>query len=63
HGVTRAITIDAEHIGHGKDPWGGYRRGFAGRTHIALGDFNINYNLGPASRELEIILSVEGIRQ
>ncbi|MCW8910780.1 MAG: YceI family protein [Gammaproteobacteria bacterium] len=63
HGVSKAITIDAEHIGHGNDPWGGYRRGFAGTTSFALKDFNINYNLGPASQQVEILLSVEGIRQ
>ena len=63
HGVTKEITIDAEHIGNGTDPWGGYRRGFAGSTTFALKDFNINYNLGPASKEVEILLSVEGIRQ
>ena len=63
HGVTRPVIIEAEHIGHGDDPWGGYRRGFAGTTTLSLKDFNINYNLGPASREVEITLSVEGIRQ
>lgn len=61
--VTRPVTIDVEHIGHGKDPWGGYRRGFAGTTRIVLKDFNINYDLGPASREVELFLSIEGIRK
>ena len=63
HGVTKEITINANHIGNGKDPWGGYRRGFAGTTTFALKDFKINYNLGPASEEVEILLSIEGIRQ
>ncbi len=63
HGVTRPITIAVEQIGHGPDPWGGYRRGFEGTTRIALADFDINYNLGPKSKELHLILSVEGIRQ
>jgi polyisoprenoid-binding protein YceI len=63
HGVTRSITIDVEHIGHGSDPWGGYRRGFFGTTTLTLADFGINYNLGPASRQVQIELSVEGIRQ
>lgn len=63
HGVTRPIVIDVEHIGHGKDPWGGYRRGFAGKTTLTLKDFGINYDLGPASREVEMFLSIEGIRQ
>ena len=63
HGVTKPVTIDVEHIGHGEDPWGGYRRGFEGTTRIALADYNINYNLGPKSKEVELTLSVEGIRQ
>ena len=62
-GVTRPVTIDVEHIGHGPDPWGGYRRGFEGTTRIALADYGIDYNLGPKSKEVELTLSVEGIRQ
>ena len=63
HGVTKPITIDVEHIGHGPDPWGGYRRGFSGTTSFALADYGINYNLGPKSKEVELTLSVEGIRK
>lgn len=63
HGVTRPMTIDVHHVGHGKDPWGGYRRGFSGTTSFALKDFGIDYDLGPASREVELFLSIEGIRK
>jgi polyisoprenoid-binding protein YceI len=63
HGVTNPVTIEVQKIGSGPDPWGGYRRGFQGSTTIALKDFGIDYNLGPASRKVELILSVEGIRQ
>ena len=63
HGVTNPVTIDVQHIGHGDDPWGGYRRGFEGTTRIALADYNVKYNLGPKSKEVELTLSVEGIRQ
>ncbi len=63
HGVTRPVTIAVEHIGHGKDPWGGYRRGFEGTTQIALADYGISYKLGPNSKEVELRLSIEGIRQ
>jgi polyisoprenoid-binding protein YceI len=62
-GITRPIIIEVTHIGAGHDPWGGYRRGFEGRTRFALKDFGIDYDLGPASQEVEMILSVEGIRQ
>ena len=63
HGVTKSITIPITRIGNGPDPWGGYRRGFEGTTTIALKDFGIDYNLGPASTEVELTLSIEGIRQ
>ncbi len=62
-GVTRPLTIEVEQIGAGNDPWGGYRRGFTGRTRFALADFGITKDLGPASKEVELILDVEGIRQ
>lgn len=62
-GITKPITIEVDRIGNGPDPWGGYRRGFEGRTEFALKDFGIDYNLGPASRKVEMILTVEGIRQ
>jgi len=63
HGVTRALTIDVTAIGAGDDPWGGYRRGFEGRTSFALADFGIKRNLGPASKEVHLWLGIEGIRK
>jgi len=63
HGVTRPIVIKVRELGFGKDPWGGYRRGFEGSVRLALKDYNINTNLGPMAREVELFLSVEGIRQ
>ena len=63
HGVTKPVTIAVTSIGHGPDPWGGYRRGFHGTTTLTLADYGIDYNLGPASTTVEMDLSVEGIRQ
>lgn len=63
HGVTREVAIAARHIGSGDDPWGGFRRGFEGTASFALADFDITFNLGPHSKEVELFLSVEGIRQ
>lgn len=62
-GVTRPVTIDVTQIGAGKDPWGGYRHGFEGRTRFALKDFGIPRDLGPASQEVHLWLGVEGIRR
>lgn len=64
HGVTKEVTLDVEMLGHGEDPWGGYRMGFEASTEFNLDDFGISYEkLGEASREVELIISVEGIRQ
>lgn len=63
NGVTKPVVIAATFIGEGKDPWGGYRAGFAGSTRIQLKDFDIQRDLGPASQEAELIISVEGVRQ
>lgn len=61
HGVTKNITIDANFIGEGKDPWGGYRAGFSGTTRLELVDFGIQV-MG-ASSYVDMQLEIEGIRQ
>jgi polyisoprenoid-binding protein YceI len=63
NGVTKPVVIAATFIGEGKDPWGGYRAGFEGSTTLKLKDFDIQKDLGPASQSVELIISVEGIRQ
>ena len=63
NGVTKPVVIQAKLVGQGDDPWGGYRAGFSGSTTFKLKDFNIKKDLGPASQEVELILSVEGVRQ
>ena len=63
NGVTKPVVIAAKFIGEGKDPWGGYRAGFEGTTTLKLKDFDITKDLGPASETVELIISVEGIRQ
>lgn len=63
NGVTKSVVIAAKFIGEGKDPWGGYRAGFEGSTKLKLKDFDIQKDLGPASQEVELIISVEGVRK
>lgn len=63
NGVTRPVTIAAKLMGEGADPWGGYRAGFEGSAKLRLKDFAMAMDLGPASQEAELILSVEGVRQ
>jgi polyisoprenoid-binding protein YceI len=63
HGVTSSVTIHAEKIGEGQDPWGGYRAGFSGATTIGLKQFGMAERLGPASTQVQLELHIEGIRQ
>ena len=63
NGVTKPVVFAAKFIGEGKDPWGGYRAGFEGTTTIKMKDFDISMDLGPASETVELIISIEGIRQ
>nr|WP_133735695.1 YceI family protein [Halospina denitrificans] len=61
-GVTKEIELDMELIKHGVDPWENYRMGFEGTTTLTLDDFGIPENL-PEADQVELMLSVEGIRQ
>ncbi|MCG8710147.1 YceI family protein [Brenneria sp. 4F2] len=63
NGVTRPVTLEAKLVGKGDDPWGNYRAGFEAEGTIKLKDFNITQDLGPASQEVQLIISVEGVRQ
>ncbi len=62
-GRSAPISIDVTQIGAGTDPWGGFRRGFEGTTTLTLADWGIDYDLGPSAREVELTLSIEGLRQ
>ncbi|MBB4818341.1 polyisoprenoid-binding protein YceI [Pseudomonas alcaligenes] len=63
NGVTKPVVVKAKFIGEGDDPWGGYRAGFEGTTTLKLKDFDIQKDLGPASQEVELIISFEGVRK
>lgn len=63
NGVTKPVTLKAKLLGQGKDPWGGVRAGFEATGNIKLKDFNITTDLGPASQNVELIISVEGVQQ
>ena len=62
HGITKDLVINAEKVGEGDDPWGGYRVGFSGTTQITMKDFGIKMDLGPASAQVDLELHIEGVR-
>ena len=44
HGVTRAITLEGERLGRGRDPWGGERIGFTARTSLDRREYGLTWN-------------------
>ena len=61
-GKTRTIKIVVQYIGSGKDPWGGYRSGFESRFTIKRSDFGMDFMMGPIGDEVQIIISIEAVR-
>jgi polyisoprenoid-binding protein YceI len=68
-GVTRPITLDAQFLGKGKDPWGNVRYGFHATTTVKREDFGMQWNevleTGGilVGNEIEIALDIEAIEQ
>lgn len=64
-GISKPVTIEVRQIGAGPDPWGGFRRGFEGKTTLLLSDYKMKEAriLGPAAENIDIWLSIEGIKQ
>lgn len=62
-GVTKEITIDAHLLNTEANPWASERVGFKGSTRLELKDFNILRSLGPLSQEIDMTLTIEGLKQ
>ena len=63
HGVTKPVTLKLQHVGAGKDPWGGYRSGYVASTTLKRSDFGMNFMLDKLGDEVQIFCSVEGIKK
>ena len=62
-GKTRPIALEVRQTGVGKDPWGSYRRGFETKFIIKRSDWGMDFMLNGVSDEVELTVSIEGIRQ
>lgn len=62
-GKTRPVTIKALQTGIGKDPYGAFRRGFESTFTVKRSDWGMDFMLGGVSDEVQVTISVEGIRQ
>jgi polyisoprenoid-binding protein YceI len=62
-GKTKSVTIDVTKVGEGKDPWGGYRMGYWTEFTINRADFGVDYLPEGLSNEVNLRISVEGIKK
>lgn len=62
-GKTRPITVTARQTGAGQDPWGKYRRGFESSFTIKRSEWGMDFMLSGVSDDVELTVSMEGIRQ
>jgi polyisoprenoid-binding protein YceI len=62
-GRSRPITVAAMQTGHGQDPWGNYRRGFETTFTIKRSQWGMDFMQNGLSDEVEITVSIEGVRQ
>jgi polyisoprenoid-binding protein YceI len=66
HGVTKSITLKAEHAGRTTDPWGNDRIAFAATTKISRKDFGLTWNQTletgglVVGEDLDITLEIQG---
>ena len=60
---TRPLTVKVVQTGQGKDPWGNFRRGFETTFSIKRSDFGMGFMLNVASDEIQVTVSLEGIKQ
>ncbi len=69
HGVTRPVTLAIEATPEVKDPWGGTRIGFTGKTKINRKDFGLTWNAAletggvVVGEDISITIEAEFVRQ
>ena len=63
HGVTKPLTLEIKKGGEAKGTEGEIRGG--GETHFALkrSDYGMNFMQGPVGDEINIVVSLEGVKQ
>ncbi len=63
HGVTKSVSVDLDHVGSGKDPWGGERTGFEGTFEVKRSEYGISYMPGGLGEDVRITVSLEGVKK
>lgn len=68
-GVTRAVALDVEYLGHARDPWDNERAVFSAAATVNRDDWGISWNMVLdaggllVSKEIRLEIEVELVRQ
>lgn len=68
-GITRPVTLDVEHGGRARDPWGGERIGFSATTAVDRRDFGLTWNMALEAGgvivgdKVTITIEIEAVRK
>ena len=62
-GKKKPLTVTAVLTGAGDDPYGNYRVGYETTFTVKRSDFGMDFMMGGLSDEVQLTVSVEGIRQ
>jgi polyisoprenoid-binding protein YceI len=57
------MKVKVRRTGAGKDPWGGYRVGFATAFTLKRSDFGMRHALGTVGDEVKVTVNIESVRQ
>lgn len=67
--VTKEVKLDTEYFGKAKDPWGGERMGFSGKTSVDRKDFGLKFNVPlegggfVVGDRVDIVLDIETVKE
>ena len=62
HGVTKPVTAMVEKVGSGKDPRSGKTLvGFEAKFTIKRSDFDMKYQVGPLSDEVDVHIALHAV--
>jgi len=68
-GITRAVTLTAEYLGHAADPWGGQRAVFTAAGTVNREDWDLTWNMPLdnggllVSKDIRIEIELEAVLQ
>lgn len=68
-GVTRPVTLEVEHGGRARDPWGGERIGFSATATVDRRDFGLTWNMALEAggvivgEKVTITIEIEAVRK